>query len=71
MLFTAVLVLGTGCGSLEQWSSEAFYKSKIDRQLAWKELSPYEREWLLEEGGSGRMDIEEFYERLDLAEPFE
>lgn len=71
VLFTAVLVWGTGCGSLEQWSSEAFYNAKIDRQLAWEQLSPYERKWLLEGSGSGRMDIEEYYEHLDLAEPFE
>ena len=46
---TVVLILGAGCGSLEQWSSETLYNSSIERKLTWGKLTPYERKRLLEE----------------------
>ena len=59
---TVVLILGAGCGSLEQWSSETLYNSSIERKLTWEKLTPYERKRLLEERNQARIDFEEYYD---------
>ena len=59
---TVVLILGAGCGSLEQWSSETLYNSSIERKLTWGKLTPYERKRLLEERNHARIDFEEYYD---------
>ena len=59
---TVVLILGAGCGSLEQWSSETLYNSSIERKLTWEKLTPYERKRLLEERDQARIDFEEYYD---------
>ena len=58
---TVVLILGAGCGSLEQWS-ETLYNSSIERKLTWEKLTPYERKRLLEERNQARIDFEEYYD---------
>ena len=62
LCLTVVLILGAGCGSLEQWSSETLYNSSIERKLTWGKLTPYERKRLLEERNQARIDFEEYYD---------